>query len=78
MLMAFSAADLTILRIRCPECGQHTEKLVSVLVKKSNIPCNVCGATIDLESPANQLLIKETAQSCARIGAALMAQVTQS
>jgi transcription elongation factor Elf1 len=76
--MAFSAADLTILRIRCPECGQHTEKLVTVLVKKSNIPCAVCGATIDLESPANRLLINETAQSCARIGAALLAQVAQS
>src|ERR1051326_6525015 len=27
--MTFSAADLTILRIRCSGCGQHTEKLVT-------------------------------------------------
>ena len=70
--MAFSAADLTILRIRCPGCGQHTEKLV---VRKSNIPCNVCGSPIDLDTPINRLLIKETAQNCARIGTALMAQI---
>ncbi len=73
--MAFSAADLTILRIRCPGCGQHTEKLVTVLVRKSNIPRNVCGSPIDLDTPINRLLIKETAQNCARIGAALMAQI---
>jgi hypothetical protein len=76
--MAFSAADLTILRIRCSGCGQHTEKLVTVLVRKSNIPCNVCGSLIDLDTPMNRLLIKETAQNCARIGAALLAQVATS
>jgi hypothetical protein len=46
-----------------------------VLVRKSNVPCNVCGSSIDLHTPLNRLLIKETAQNCARIGAALMAQV---
>jgi ribosomal protein S27E len=69
--MAFSAADLTLLRIRCAGCGQHTEKLVTVLAKKDSIPCAVCGALIDLRTPHNALLIKETAESCARIGAAL-------
>jgi hypothetical protein len=73
--MTFSAADLTILRIRCSGCGQHTEKLVTVLVRKSNVPCSVCGAPIDLDTPVNRILIKETAQNCARIGAALMAQI---
>jgi transcription elongation factor Elf1 len=73
--MSFSAADLTILRIRCPECGQHTEKLVTVLVRRSSIACNVCGAAIDLHTPVNKLLIKETAQNCMRLGAALLAQV---
>jgi hypothetical protein len=74
-MVAFSAADLTILRIRCPGCGQHTEKLVTVLVRKSNIPCTVCGSPIDLDTPVNRLLIKETAQNCARIGAALLSQI---
>jgi hypothetical protein len=69
--MAFSAADLTLLRIRCPGCGQHSEKLVTVLVKKDAIPCAICSAPIDLKTPHNALLIKETADSCARIGAAL-------
>jgi DNA-directed RNA polymerase subunit RPC12/RpoP len=69
--MPFSAADLTLLRIRCAGCGQHTEKLVTVLAKKDTIACTVCGAAIDLRTPHNALLIKETADSCVRIGAAL-------
>ena len=69
--MAFSAADLTLLRIRCAGCGQHTEKLVTVLAKKESIPCAICGAAIDLKTPHNALLIKETAESCVRIGEAL-------
>lgn len=69
--MPFSAADLTLLRIRCAGCGQHTEKLVTVLAKKDTLQCGVCGATIDLKTPHNTLLIKETADSCARIGEAL-------
>ncbi len=69
--MAFSAADLTLLRIRCAACGQHTEKLVTVLAKRDSIPCGVCGMLIDLKTPHNALLIKETAESCARIGVAL-------
>lgn len=69
--MAFSAADLTLLRIRCAGCGQHTEKLVTVLARRGSIPCAVCGLPIDLRTPHNALLIKETAASCARIGEAL-------
>ena len=69
--MGFSAADLTLLRIRCAACGQHTEKLVTVLAKRDSIPCAVCGVPIDLRTPHNTLLIKETADSCARIGEAL-------
>jgi transcription elongation factor Elf1 len=69
--MGFSAADLTLLRIRCAGCGQHTEKLVTVLAKKDFLTCGVCGKPIDLRTPQNALLIKETADSCARIGEAL-------
>jgi hypothetical protein len=35
--MPFSTAGLTILWIRCPGCGQRTEKLDTVLVRKSNV-----------------------------------------
>jgi hypothetical protein len=70
--MNFSTADLTVLRIRCPKCRQHTEKLVTVLVHKETIPCFHCGATINLRTPTNQVLISETAASCARIGAMLI------
>lgn len=70
-MVAFSAADLTLLRIRCVSCGQHTEKLVTVLAKKDSIACAICRKEIDLKTPHNALLIKETAESCARIGEAL-------
>lgn len=75
--MKFSAADITILRIRCPDCGQHSEKLVTVLMRKALILCNVCGSYIDLKTPVNRLLIKETADNCARIGAALLSQASE-
>ncbi len=75
--MPWSAADVTVLRIRCSACGQHTEKLVTVLVKKTRIPCNVCGTAIDLETPINSTLIKETAESCARIGALLVTKAAE-
>jgi hypothetical protein len=71
--MAFSAADLTLLRIRCSDCGQHTEKLVTVLIRKDTLTCNICGTEIDLKTPHNVLLITETTKSCARIGAKLTA-----
>jgi transcription elongation factor Elf1 len=70
--MKFSTSDLTMLRIRCPKCGQHTEKVVTVLVRKDAIQCGTCGARISLSSPTNKILIVETAASCARVGEALM------
>jgi hypothetical protein len=33
--------------------------------------CGMCGAPIDLRTPVNAVLIKETAEACARIGIAL-------
>ena len=70
--MKFSTSDLTILRIRCQKCGQHTEKLVTLLVRKDAIPCVSCGARISLSTPTNKILIAETATSCARVGEALI------
>ena len=32
--MKFSTSDWTMLRIRCQKCGQHTEKIVTVLLRK--------------------------------------------
>jgi len=66
--MKFSTADQTILRIRCQKCGQHSEKLVLLLVGKTNIPCSNCRSTINLGTPTNRLLISETAASCDRVG----------
>ena len=70
--MNFSTADWTMLRIRCHKCGQHTEKIVTVLIRKDAIPCGNCGARISLSTPTNKLLIAETAASCDRIGETLI------
>jgi DNA-directed RNA polymerase subunit RPC12/RpoP len=70
--MKFSTSDLTLLRIRCHNCGQHTEKIVTVLVRKDAIQCVNCGGRVSLSTPTNKILISETAASCARIGEALM------
>ena len=61
-----------MLRIRCQKCGQHTEKIVTVLIRKDAIPCGTCGARISLSTPTNKILIAETAASCDRIGEALI------
>jgi DNA-directed RNA polymerase subunit RPC12/RpoP len=70
--MKFSTSDLTILRIRCQKCSQHTEKIVTVLVRKDAIQCATCGGRISLSTPTNKILIAETAASCARVGETLM------
>jgi hypothetical protein len=72
--MGFSTSDLTLLRIRCEACKQYTERLVTLLLRKPTMTCAVCKASIDLTTPRNELLIRETAESCERIGAALIAQ----
>ncbi len=73
--MPFSTSDLTILRIRCSGCKQYTEKLVTLLVRKVSVPCSFCSHPIDLTTPHNEVLIRETAESCKRIGAALTALI---
>ena len=74
--MGFSTADLTLLRIRCDACKQYSERLVTLLLRRSSMTCAESKAPIDLTTPHNVLLIKETAQSCERIGAALIAQAS--
>jgi hypothetical protein len=69
--MSFSTADWTVLRLRCSGCRQYTERLVTLLLRKDYLTCSVCGAQIDLKTPVNSYLIKETAESCQRIGAGL-------
>ena len=73
--MRFSTADLTLLRIRCPACRQHTEQLVTLLLRKDTLKCSNCGEFINLRTPQNTLLIGQTAEACARIGAALIASI---
>src|SRR5713226_2112908 len=37
--MGFSTSDLTLLRIRCAGCKQYTERLVTLLVRKTSMTC---------------------------------------
>ncbi len=64
-----------MLRIRCQKCRQHTEKIVTVLVRKDAIPCTHCGARISLSTPTNKILIAETVASCDRIGETLIKEL---
>jgi formate dehydrogenase maturation protein FdhE len=73
--MKFSASDWTMLRIRCQKCGQHTEKIVTVLARKHAISCTHCGARISLSTPTNKILIAETVASCDRIGQILIKEL---
>jgi rRNA maturation endonuclease Nob1 len=73
--MKFSTADVTLLRIRCQRCRQHSEKLVALLVGKDAMPCSSCGGKINLATTTNKLLISETAANCARLGAVLIEAV---
>ena len=61
-----------MLRIRCQKCGQHTEKIVTVLIRKDAISCGNCVARISLSTPTNKILIAETAANCDRIGEVLI------
>lgn len=70
--MNFSTADWTMLRLRCTQCGQHTEKVLTVLIRNHAIPCVNCGARISLSTPINKILIAQTAASCERIGKELI------
>jgi DNA-directed RNA polymerase subunit RPC12/RpoP len=65
-----------MLRIRCQKCGQHTDKLVTLLVRRDAIQCSNCGARISLATPTNKFLISETAASCARVGEALIKKMS--
>ena len=47
--MKFSTADLTILRIRCQKCGQHTEKLVLLLTEKTRFHVLTAEAELTLK-----------------------------
>ena len=70
--MIFSTSDITLLRIRCPKCGQHNERPVTILARRDHLDCTNCGRRISLSTPTNKLLIEQTAASCAKIGGDLM------
>ena len=67
--MPLSTAETTYIDIRCPNCTQHTQKLLAWLVLKDNMTCKGCGAFIDLKATENRILIKEFADLCARMDA---------
>ncbi len=69
--MPESVSETTYLVIRCPSCGENTQRPVSWLVSKDNMTCKGCSAFIDLKFAETQFLIKEAAKHCERMDAAL-------
>jgi hypothetical protein len=69
--MPISITEAIYLHIQCPNCEEGILKPVAWLASKSNMTCKGCSAVIDLKSPDNKLLIKETADHCERLEAVL-------
>ena len=69
--MPLRTAERTSLWITCDGCQQATEKPVAWLALQDSFTCGNCGASVDLQSAKNRLLIKETDDNCARIDVAL-------
>lgn len=71
MARAKTVADGVNIRIKCPECGEKTEKVLSWLVNENVMPCPRCGHGINLKAGDNERRIKEIAREATRLQAAL-------
>ncbi len=66
-----TVADGVNIRIKCPKCGEKTEKVLSWLVNQNVMPCPSCGHGVNLKAGDNGRRIKEVAHEAARLQAAL-------
>ena len=66
-----TVADGLKLPIKCPSCGEKTEKVVSWLVNENVMPCPSCGNRVNLKAGNNGRRIREGAHEAARLQAAL-------
>ena len=57
--------------VRCEKCSHRTPKTVAWLSGQNKLPCEECGAIIDLRAGDNAVVITELANQCARIDATL-------
>ncbi len=71
MARAKTVADGIRISIKCPKCGEKTEKVLSWLVNENVMPCPGCGHSVNLKAGDNGRRIKEVAREAARFQAAL-------
>ncbi len=74
MVRTKTVADGVNIGIKCPKCGEKTEKtekVLSWLVNENIVPCPRCGHGINLKDGDNGRRIKEVASEAARFQAAL-------
>jgi hypothetical protein len=65
------AEGLPPIAIKCPKCGEKTEKAITWLVNEHVLPCRKCGHGIDLKSGHARYRIKEIARSAGEMDIAL-------
>ena len=63
--------DSIDLSVKCPNCGEMTEKPLSWLVNEDVMPCGKCGVEIDFKSGDNGRRIQEVAREADRLHAIL-------
>ena len=71
--MSLTVADRTLLRVTCSHCEQVTEKAVSWLQGRDEMPCPNCKKSIDLLVDRSGVFIREMAPFCERLEADIQA-----
>ncbi len=54
--------------VPCPHCSYNTMQTVHWLTTQNNMPCGMCGGTINLESGEIATIIQGLAQFCSSAG----------
>ncbi len=66
-----SVADSVSISIKCPKCGEKTEKVLSWLVDENFMPCPGCGRGVNLKAGDNARRIEKMSREAARVQATL-------
>ncbi len=66
-----SVAEGITFHFECDKCGEKAEETVARLLHVNEVPCRICGRSINLKAPNVRLRFKELADDCARLSAAL-------
>jgi len=71
MARATHVRDTINLSIKCPKCGNQTEKPLAWLIKEDIMTCGQCSNPINLKGGDNGRRIQEVAHEADRLQAAL-------